>query len=57
MKKDGIADMVSKLLRQAFDDVTRERIPDDLRQLVDRLPRLRDEVALDALVRVVAQPS
>jgi hypothetical protein len=37
MTKDGIADMVSKLLRQAFDDVTRERIPDDIRELVEKL--------------------
>ena len=37
MKKDGISDMVSAMLRKAFDDITRERIPDDLRALVERL--------------------
>jgi hypothetical protein len=37
MTKDGIADKVQRWLRGMFDDVTRERIPDDLRALVEKL--------------------
>lgn len=37
MTKDGIRDKVSRWLRTTYDDVTRERIPDDLRGLIEKL--------------------
>lgn len=37
MKKDGISDKVSRWLHKTYDDVTRERVPDELRALVERL--------------------
>lgn len=37
MTKDGIADKVSRWLRNTYDDVTKERVPDDLTRLLDRL--------------------
>jgi hypothetical protein len=37
MQKDGIREKVSDMLRRAFNDVLTERIPDDIRKLVERL--------------------
>lgn len=37
MLKDGISDMVTRVLKTAYDDITRERIPDDIRALVEKL--------------------
>ena len=37
MTKDGIQEKVSRDLHRLYDGVLAERIPDDLKQLVDRL--------------------
>jgi hypothetical protein len=37
MVKDGIADAVQAALKKLFDPVLTERIPDDMRRLVERL--------------------
>lgn len=37
MRKDGISDMVSRNLKRAYDAVLTERIPDDIRALVEKL--------------------
>lgn len=37
MKKDGIAEKVREDLHRIYDSVLFERVPDDLRRLVERL--------------------
>jgi hypothetical protein len=37
MTKDGIRDKLSRELHRAYDRVLHERIPDDIRKLVERL--------------------
>jgi hypothetical protein len=36
--RHAFPDEISKALHQVYDDTVREGIPDDLKQLVDRLP-------------------
>jgi hypothetical protein len=37
MTKDGIRDLVSRNLRRAYNSVLTERIPDDMRRLIEEL--------------------
>lgn len=37
MRKDGIHDKVNRWLRNTYDPVLLERIPDDIRALVEKL--------------------
>jgi len=37
MKKDGIADKVSRELHRLFDPVLKEKVPEDLKRLVAQL--------------------
>jgi hypothetical protein len=37
MTKDGIREMISRQLRLAYNSVLTERIPDDMRRLIEEL--------------------